>query len=215
LLIDRIRKNKFVLISNFGFLISLCVVPFIFSFLHGDILPYRIYSVILPFFSFLMAKSLLELIKHINISRFKNWGYFVAIYLMFHFIVASGFVYYKLGDDLKNGKRNQNLLFQYYSHHFKPNESIDQYLKSNYTKHPLYLIEPEEQGIPHYLSFMDIDYEIIDEQELEELINKGDTLVVVTRFRDPFINQLHEYDKRCITDAEFSYHNFIVVSKHN
>ncbi len=104
--------------SRFWFPFLICTLPCFFSFLHGDVPPDRVYSVIVPFFTILLTQSLFLFLQKLNLLNNQKLYLIIPICILIHFSFSELYLFEKLGYDNSNGDRDQNLTLQYHNYHF-------------------------------------------------------------------------------------------------
>ncbi len=117
-LILNLLKEQLKSTSRFWFPIFLCTIPCFFSFLHGDVPPDRVYSVLVPLFTILLTQSLYLLLNKLNLLNFNKLYQVIPICILVHFTFSELYLLNKLGYDNSRGNRDQNLTLQYHNYHF-------------------------------------------------------------------------------------------------
>ncbi len=140
-LIWNLVKKQLKLDSRFWFPFLICTLPCFFSFLHGDIPPDRVYSVIVPFFTILLAQSLFLLLQKLNCFNNHQLYLILPIYILLHFGCSELYLYKKLGIDNCNGDRDQNLTLQYHNYHFNSKAFISTLNDDSLKALPIYYEE--------------------------------------------------------------------------
>ena len=131
--------------SRFLFPFTIICLPFVFSFIHGDLPPTRIYSVVIPFFSILLTQSLVIFSRRIRFLNGRKAFIILPVYLLIHFFMSELYINKRLANNNLNGRRSHSLLFQYHNYHFNSPEFI-QIIKDNSRDVPVYF-ENEFDGI--------------------------------------------------------------------
>ncbi len=135
-----LRSRRWNFSSLFYIPLIVCILPFIFSFLHGDEPPVRVYSVILPFYTILLTWSLMKLSQQFNIEQTKNLFTIIPIYILVHFVSVELYINHKTKSLNQEGRGKHGLIFQYHNYQFNPLMLLDILSKNNDLK-PVYYFE--------------------------------------------------------------------------
>ena len=140
-LILNLLKKQLKSTSRFWFPLIICTLPCFFSFLHGDVPPDRVYSVIVPFFTILITQSLFLLLQKLNRLNYHQLYLILPIYILLHYGCSELYLYKKLGIDNCNGDRDQNLTLQYHNYHFNSLAFISTLKNDSLKDLPIYFEE--------------------------------------------------------------------------
>jgi hypothetical protein len=127
-------------ISRFLFPFTVVCLPVVFSFIHGDVPPNRVYSVVIPFFSIMLTQSLILISGRIRYLKGRKAFFILPIYLLLHFFMSEFYINKRLAYNNLIGKRSHSLLLQYHNYHFNSLEFI-QVIKSDFRDFPVYFKE--------------------------------------------------------------------------
>jgi len=168
-----LKKTGWNFRSLFYIPLIICVLPFIFSFLHGDEPPVRVYSVILPFFNILLTWSLMKLSQRFNLAKVKNFFVIIPIYILFHFICVEFYVNHKTISLNQEGRGKHGLIFQYHNYQFNPMMLFGVLAKNNEAK-PVYYYEFLD-GIDILMEKYGFDFQ---KKELKDIPDSSFLLIV-------------------------------------
>ncbi len=117
-------------LSRFYQLLVLLLLPFLISFARNE-LPYdRTFVHLAPVFSLLLAAGIAALLDHVKLSQRRPLlvSAAIAVYCIATLVYAHHAVEQRLYQDLFTGKRDQDLLYNYYqSRHYAPGKDIRRY----------------------------------------------------------------------------------------
>lgn len=151
-------KREMNISSHYLFPMLVLILPVIFSFLHGDLPPGRVYTVVLPVFIILLSGCFKLMSQEIRWLKTKPVFMLLPLYLTLHFALSEVLIFYRLGRDNEMGRRNHSLVFQYHNYHFNLNRIIGA-IREEDPDLPVYCKDPVDgldllfatYGIPLYV----------------------------------------------------------------
>lgn len=144
-LVAGIIQRRFNPESRFLFPVIVILLPVVFSFLHGDVPPNRVYTVILPVFSLLLTKSLMLISDRIHLLKYRKASLILPFFFLVHFFLSESYISWRLAHDNSIGKRNHSLLLQYHNYHFNSGDLM-QTIQQDFRNVPVYC-KSEMDGI--------------------------------------------------------------------
>lgn len=124
LLVKLVIKRELFIPGGFLFPVMVLILPVIFSFLHGDLPPGRVYTVVLPVFIILLTGCFKLISQEIGWLKKRPIFILLPLYITLHFALSEVFVFYGLGRENEMGIRHHSLLFQYHNYHFNLDQII-------------------------------------------------------------------------------------------
>lgn len=158
LLVRMAIKRALNIPGRYLFPILVLILPVIFSFLHGDLPPGRVYAVVLPVFIILLTGCFKLITEQIGWLKTKPIFILIPVYLTLHFALSEVFISNRLGRDNEMGRRNHSLVYQYHNYHFNLHRIID-IIRDDDPELPVYCKAPVDgldllfatYGIPLYI----------------------------------------------------------------
>lgn len=209
-----LKKNFY----SFSQLLTIFIVPIVYIYVRGGHIPPRMFVVWLPVFSLLMAVGISAVLDKYVKSKAIN---FLVVLILIAY-TATNLFYQKenqrvhVWEDIQKNRRSQDLEYQYYSHHYKPLETLrktEKELKNNPL--PLIIMGCEGHGIPNYLEKFNIPYLLppwdTKELSLDSLLLLNDSIYILTNHPSKYTRS-SDYKATFITQ-EISYHNVIKLKK--
>ncbi|HAD13809.1 MAG TPA: hypothetical protein DCF33_15390 [Saprospirales bacterium] len=178
-----------VLRKQFGWLYLVLLLPFLFSALRGDMPPERIYLVLLPVFSLLVAASI-----HVSFSQlqasYKTLAYSL---LLLYSAFSYGLGVYQVRKYLREGMDQENhyypgLNHNYYQHYFNPNAEYDLFRKKFGTNQQLILESSEQHDMPVYLQHKKQAFVPLD--SIGSYLQKRQKIYVSSNYAKAFMREM-------------------------
>lgn len=203
--------------SALWLLFAVCIVPMILVYIRGDQAPLRVFTVLMPLCSLLLALGLSVFWKMVfqNGENTKSELLFISVitlYALFIFKNETDAIADKLHTDIQTNQRTQNLYHQYYSAHYQPLADVQAFEKQpNKAAYPLVIHGCEPHGISYYLEKFKLPY--YPDGAFDSMLRQHDTLFIVTSFPNRF-TQKAAY-KTDFISPKITYHNFLLYQRHH
>lgn len=198
-------------------LILFCILPLLFPYVTGSVAPSRVFVVLSPFYCILCALGLVSFYEY-GATKFKCneqvYIFLILIYALVTFSMELHKIDQRIQVDLKEGKRSQDLYYQYYSAHYDPLQMV-QLIKEAHTKSalPVFVVGCEPHGITHFLEEFHTPYTRFEYSEIiiDSLIGNVDRSLMVSNHTLPFLNKfLLQSD---LVNKEVNYHNLMKLKR--
>jgi hypothetical protein len=193
--------------------LSLLMIPIMLVYFRGDRPPLRVFVVILPFTSILIANGILQLWKKVKqlIPLHDYYLIFgIIIYSVFMVQIENQKINQSVLTDIQMNNRSQDLYRQYYSHHYQPLLDIGQ-LSMTYKKNnlPILIYGCEPHGVPNYLNKFKLPY--YTKSNFDSLLSTNDSLYIITNTPSYFTG-LEEYHATPLNNR-LTYNTTILLEK--
>ncbi|MEI6815798.1 MAG: glycosyltransferase family 39 protein [Bacteroidota bacterium] len=209
-------KDQFIALTVL-MLTAMCTLPFLISFLIGDDPPDRVFVILIPVFSVLMAvlvhRTLILLLQTETLNAKVMLVLF--FYCLITFMNEQNKISNYLMDDLKNGRKSQDIHYSFYLHHYHPRDVIKEYIADGNRDKLLVIKDCEMHDFPVYLDKFNVHYFMPD--KLDSILNASpNELFVVTRYPDllmGFINKRQAGYTMDFDARKLSYNNMVRLTK--
>ena len=207
------KETKLFYIVMFIFIY---IFPFIISTLRGDEPPDRVYTILMPIFSILIAYGIVLLIQ--NVERLQKFKILCVIIV---FIISnSTYVYgiYKVKERIlhditdSEGRSHENM-YSYYQFYFHPQKEVEQLIiqfNSGDTK--VIVTGGEPHDLPEYLERYKIAY--YNDTYLDSIPKLKGNIYIFTSHPKLLKYQINKVCPQCkleLISKEISYHNLFLI----
>lgn len=201
-----IKKNDHKASIKIALLLSICFVAGVLPFLLGIRAPIRVYSVLLPLSSLLLA-VVLDAFWEAVVK--KKQTFFVFGILLYSAINLAYWEYAsskKIALQNTQDQRSQNIYYQYYSFHYNPLKELQEFKKDYDASIPVIVNLCEPYGITYYLKAENIPYTLVVYQEKEGAVDTKKPFYLITA-GDKTIGR---FDQKKI-NKDGSYHSIYLI----
>lgn len=213
------RRRHIPYCQEYGTLLAMLILPFVFSFIRGDVPFYRVFVNVIPIFSLLVALS----VYYLSIIFFQGRGpsYFLNISVTVILCVCHVTLPIALAqrnqvllDDINTGSTSQNIYYNYFQSYYQPNR-ISLTLSNSPLCYgaPIYTWVMDAEALPAYLSKHGLQAQQMSKVSELPLSQKMPTICVITGH--PFVFQ-HEFQQHfpsahCrFINNRLGYHNILL-----
>jgi len=213
---DDLQKSLDPRLERIIMLVAVFVAPFMISIIRGDASPNRIFSILAPIFSLLLAFGLFIFLEKLLEPQKRNWLLLgITLYSIFMFGLESRKIKNHLHQDIVSGSRSANLYYNFHLWHYQPNKVFSFYKNNHYNSGiPFVLGHQGPDGTHFYLDHYKIDY--LPSDSLNSLIRDGKSFDLETRYPAIFSDSMHtkhpEYSVKSLTEG-LSDHNVFQCRK--
>jgi hypothetical protein len=207
---------------SLGFLFSLLLLPFIFSFVRGDRPYLRIFVILTPIFALSISVLLVGALHFIS-GHFRRKEVFpflllgIILYNQITFAFQIREIERRLARDIEEGVQSQDLNYNYYQAHYQPLCLLREF-KEIYDAKPqkVFLVEYDRAALPVYLEKFAIPWEQFTslEQLRKEVLERGGCYVI-TALPNNFLrilSYLSEFEVKKINSG-LDFHRIFEIKK--
>ena len=207
--------KKYMNWTSLMLFMAICFVPMFIIFIRGDYAPLRVFVVSAPFFSLIGSIGIYQFWRHfVNQKRVLDISFLIVIliYSIFCFNQELKKIDNHLLTDITEGKRSQDLYYQYYSYHYQPLRDIGRFKETYDGKIPVIIYGCEPHGVSNYLDKFGIPYYDKRNQSnvLDSLLSLSDSIYLITNH--PFSLDTIKRYKPVIINEDLSYHNILLIN---
>jgi hypothetical protein len=211
----RYKKRKEL--SYLFYLFIMLLAPFLISFVSKSEAPDRAFINLVPFFAIAMAFPF----GYFNIEMHRRTFILITVIGCIYCFAVISFemksVNKRLLNDINTSGRSMDIYYTYFSHYYKPLETVKRF-KENYYDEPSVVIihDSEPHGLPEYLNKFKIPNR--DSSILDSALTSNKTVFLFTRYPNEIDNNLFIDKHKCsvkMVNSEISYHNIFELKYKN
>ena len=194
---------------------ALVFVPFVLSFIRGDLPHLRVFVNLVP--AFAMVSSICIYFMQSNIPRLKNMliTIIILLYCNLTFALSVNHINRHLRQDISAGRKSQDIFYNYYQAYYHPSKLLRGFTRTYRTDSiPIIAYDFDQAALPVYLQRFRI--RCYGPKALEPILKSHNQAYVITAFPERFRATLlqHYPEFRCQRiNGQLSFHNIFLLTR--